>query len=147
MGLGRDFIWKLAGGEDRKLVSQNNPLAGGLVARFFYGSEIWGAKGRRGNKVKRPFNSCKYLLDWQASGRGTCSLHFLKSFHGWCETEYLLSCGLTRMPHLPVILAPQSESWGQDSQWHVRGAGTAPGDTKASRAGHPSRAARVRLSL
>ena len=24
------------------------------------------------NKVKRPFNSCKYLLEWQASGRGMC---------------------------------------------------------------------------
>ena len=40
LGLGRDFIWKLADGEDSKLVSQNNHLVRGLVARFFSGSEI-----------------------------------------------------------------------------------------------------------
>ena len=106
---------ELAGGEDRKLVSQSSHLVGGLGARFFYGSEIWGAKGRWGNKVKRPFNSCKYLLDWQASGRGTRSLHFLKSFHRWREMEHRLPYRLTRMPHLSVILASQSEFWGQDS--------------------------------
>ena len=28
--------------------------------------------GRWGNKVKRVFNSCKYLLEWQASGQEMC---------------------------------------------------------------------------
>ena len=34
-------------------------------------------EGRGGNKVKRLFNSCKYPLEWQASGRGICYFHFL----------------------------------------------------------------------
>lgn len=90
LGPGRDLIWKLAGGEDRKLVSQSNHLVGGLVARFFYGSEIWGAKGRWGNKIKRPFNSCKYLLDWQASGRG--SVHFTSLSHFIAGVKWNISC-------------------------------------------------------
>ena len=45
-----------------------------LDARFFYGSEM--GRGEE-NRVKRPFNSGKYLLEWQASGRGICLFHFL----------------------------------------------------------------------
>ena len=61
---GRDFIRELADQEDGRLATQNNHLSG-LDVRFFYGSEI---RAWWGNKVKRPFNSCKYLLEWQASG-------------------------------------------------------------------------------
>ena len=32
--------------------------------------------GRWGNKVIGPFNSCKYLLEWQASGRGSMFVSF-----------------------------------------------------------------------
>jgi len=42
--------------------------------QVFYASEI---EGGRGEKKKRPFNSCKYLLEWQVSGRGMCYFHFL----------------------------------------------------------------------
>ena len=46
----------------------------GPGCQVFYGSEIEGGKGK---KKKRPFNSCKYLLEWQVSGGGMCYFHFL----------------------------------------------------------------------
>ena len=33
--------------EDGRLTSQNSPLVGGLDARFFYGSEMWGDAEKR----------------------------------------------------------------------------------------------------
>ena len=47
---------------------------------------------RCGNKVKRPFNWCKHLLEWQASGRGCVSFFFLQSFtSGWGQIISLWS--------------------------------------------------------
>ena len=58
----------------RQINVSKQPSCWGLDIRLFYGirdGESWG------NKAKRPFNSYKYLLEWQASGRGKCS--FLSS--------------------------------------------------------------------
>ena len=33
--------------EDGRLTSQNSRLVGGLDARFFYGSEMWGGEEKR----------------------------------------------------------------------------------------------------
>ena len=53
---------------------------------------LWIRDGRRwGNKIKRQFNSCKYLLEWQVLGKECVSVTSLQLFHGWCEIEYLLS--------------------------------------------------------
>ena len=59
---------KLADGEFGRLVSQNNHLVWSWTSVYFM-DQRW---GRWGNRVERPFNSCKYLL-----GRGMCQFHFL----------------------------------------------------------------------
>ena len=66
--LGRDYIQELADWEDGRLASQNNQFL-----RTWMLDLLWIRDGGRwGNKVKRPFNSCKFLIEWQASGRGMC---------------------------------------------------------------------------
>ena len=103
LGWGKDFIWEPADWEDGRLAPQNNHLVRAWMSDSFM-DQRWGR--RWGNKVKRPCNSCKYLLEWP-----------LQSLHGWYETEYFLSKPQTKMSHLPVIQAsPRVNFWAHHKQ-------------------------------
>ena len=71
---------ELADWENGRLMCQNNRLVQTWMPGSFM-DQRWGVGGRRRweDEVKRPFNSCNYLLEWQGSGRGMCS--FLSSCH------------------------------------------------------------------
>ena len=103
LGWGKDFIWEPADWEDGRLAPQNNHLVRAWMSDSFM-DQRWGR--RWGNKVKRPCNSCKYLLEWP-----------LQSLHGWYEVEYFLSKPQTKMSHLPVIQAsPRVNFWAHHKQ-------------------------------
>lgn len=94
---------KPADQEDGRQMSQNNHVFRAWMSDSFM-DQRWGR--RWGNKVKRPCNSCKYLLEWP-----------LQSLHGWYEVEYFLSKPQTKMSHLPVIQAsPRVNFWAHHEQ-------------------------------
>ena len=90
LGLGRDFIQELADWEDGRLSPQINHLLGTWMLDLLWIRD----GGRWGNKEKRSFNSCKYLLEWQASDRGCVSLTFYSHFMGGVKCN--ISCRINK---------------------------------------------------
>lgn len=71
---------RLADPEDGKIMSQNNHLVWVWDTSFFHGSEM-----EEGEETEvKVYSVLKYLLEWQASGRG-CVNVFFPAIYRWTE--------------------------------------------------------------